>query len=212
MGRACSSSPPEPRPGSCRLLQLSQPCWGTGGAAGSVQEPLGGRIHREQSRVGPAPQAGAADGHSFPCPLSEQRLSKEEGRAFPAGKEAIPECLSPGLTRALSPACCHIYLSRTGAVPWLAAALAAVGALHPGHGARSAPRFSPTRLCFWLGQDSSVVLVHDTNTRFPSAFLGFFLAVPSSFTREQQWVKKVVAVVSVSFSPLISTLFAQDTQ
>ncbi|XP_058278367.1 uncharacterized protein LOC131378641 [Hirundo rustica] len=42
-------------------------------------------------------------------------------------------------------------------------------------------------------------------------FLVFWL-FPRCFTREQQRVKKVVAAVSVSFSPLIFTLFAQDTQ
>lgn len=46
---------------------------------------------------------------------------------------------------------------------------------------------------------------------FPLPFLVFQL-FPRLVIREQQWVKKVVAVVSVSFSPLIFTLFAQDAQ
>lgn len=47
--------------------------------------------------------------------------------------------------------------------------------------------------------------------RFPLPFL-FFRLVPQIFFWEQQQVEKVVAVVSVSFSPLIFTLFARDTQ
>lgn len=57
-----------------------------------------------------------------------------------------------------------------------------------------------------------MVGTHNTNTRFPPAFFVFFWLFPWIFTQEQQQVDKVVAVVSVSFSPLPFTLFAQDTQ
>lgn len=161
------------------------------------------------------PRAGALVRHSsfLSSVRTQPGLPEEEGRAFPAWKEAITgsglgvwgaqEAAEPRAHPEAWPL--HVAISTSagpGAVPWLGSpgspqllwGTAGLGgsALCPGHGATCAPRFSPS--CGGtdqaVGQDSSVVGTHNTNTRFPSAFFGFFGCFLGSSPRSSSRLKK----------------------
>lgn len=145
------------------------------------------------------------------------------GRAQEAAGDRAPPEVCP-------PARCHIYLSRTRGC---ALAGCSPGSPQPLSGTRQCwpgglcpPSWAQGQVCptvqpwlWWHGpgcgsdwdRTAAWWLLTAQTQRFPLRFL-FLLLLPRIFTQEQQRVKKVVAVVCVSFSPLLFTLFAQDTQ
>lgn len=180
------------------------------------------------------PEPGLQSGTVFPFPLPEQRpgLSKEEGkealltlaweRGAPGRAQEAAE-LAPR-----SPPCTLPYLPQqepgsalagcSPASPPLLSAVLGWGLSPPswGQGGLCPTAQPPLRrhgpACGSDWDRTAAWWSFTTQTqRFPLPFLCFQL-VPRVFIREQQRVKKVVAVVSVSFSPLLFTLFAQDTR
>lgn len=180
------------------------------------------------------PEPGLQSGTVFPFPLPEQRpgLSKEEGkealltlaweRGAPGRAQEAAE-LTPR-----SPPCTLPYLPQqepgsalagcSPASPPLLSAVLGWGLSPPswGQGGLCPTAQPPLRrhgpACGSDWDRTAAWWSFTTQTqRFLLPFLCFRL-VPRVFIREQQRVKKVVAVVSVSFSPLLFTLFAQDTR